>query len=173
MFGFNVCCFLRKYRPTFATFCVCAGMVFTNAIFTSCTRVKEYIWPVDIILQDEFVTYTSVDSIPKPLINAIANPVDAIAIAEPDEEYNETHILDENRSSRRLIFAGHSEKHWFIYYEHGDWQGSRIKLAMFEFTNKHTVPVFEVHFVFFNKAPDFKVLRRLIASAQVVSISAD
>ena len=169
MFGFNTCYFLQKHRSIYATFCVCVGMVFMYALFTSCTREKEYIWPVDIILQDEFVIYTSVDSIPNPLIDAIANPDDAIAIAEPDEEYNETHILDESRSSRRLIFAGHSEKHWFIYYEHGNRQGSRIKLAMFEYTKKHTVPMFEVYFFSFYKAPDFKVLRRLIVSTQEVS----
>ena len=134
----------------------------------SCAPVHESTWAMDILLQEEFAIYNSIDSIPKPIIDEISNPEELIAIAEPDEEFNETSILDEGLSSRRLIFAGQSDKHWFIYYEQGEWQRSINKLALFQFTDNMVVPMIELEFQNPPKVPDFKVLKHRIVSARAL-----
>ncbi len=148
-----------------ATNCVFAGILLYSSTHFSCAPVHESKWAMFTLLQEEFVIYNSVDSIPKPLIDEISSPDEVIAIAEPDEAFNETSAPVEDLSRRRLIFAGQSDKHWFIYYEQGEWQRIQNNLVLFEFTNEQVIPKIKMKFGHPYKAPDFAVLKRMIVYA--------
>lgn len=163
----------KRSRYTFSAIGTIAGIVLSNTLHLSCTPEQEPKWPIDIILQHEFVTYTSVDAIPRSIVDAISNPDDIKAIAEPGEDYNENLLYDENLSSRRLIFAGQSKKHWFVYYELGHRQISRNKLELFEYPGEPIVPRFEIQFLFFPNAQNVEVLRRQIVSTKKLFVATD
>ncbi len=152
--------------------CVIAGIVLWNVIHLSCTpKQAEHKWAMDVILKDEFVIYTSVDDIPKPIFNSLASYYgDEDGMANPGEVYNATDIiLYENRPSSRLIYAGQSGNHWFVYLEH---QGCRLHL--FEHTDTQTVPKFKVSL--FPELDQFKEprcpsgLRRFILKSSKMTI---
>ena len=150
---------------------VFTGILLYGATHFSCVPAQESKWAMDILLQEEFVIYHSVDSIPKPLIDEISSPDEAIAIAEPGEVFNETSTLVEDLSSRRLMYAGQSDKHWFIYYEQAEWQRTENNMVLFEFTNEQVIPKIKLRFTYSYRAPNFTVLKRLIVNARKMTIN--
>lgn len=142
--------------------CINLGVILYVSTLFSCTPARESKWAMDLLLQEEFVIYHSVVSIPKPIIDEISSPDDVIAIAEPDEVFKETNELVNDLSPRRLIFAGQSGKHWFIYYEQGEWRRTDNILAMFELTNIQVIPKIKLRFSYSNKVQDFTLLKDLI-----------
>ena len=150
----------------YITNCVFAGFLLCGATHFSCAPAQESKWAMDILLQEEFVIYHSVDSIPMPLIDEISSSGEAIAIAEPGEDFNETRPLAEDLSSRRLMYAGQSDKHWFIYYEQAEWQRTDNILVLFEFTNGQVIPKIKLRFTYSYRAPNFTELKLLIVNAR-------
>ncbi len=144
---------------------VIAGIVLLNAMHLSCTPEQvEHKWAMDVILKDEFVIYTSVDAIPKPIINSFAFNYGESALANPGEVYNSTDvIIYHNRPTRRLIFAGQSGNHWFVYFED---QGCRLHL--FEHTDMQTVPKFKINII--HKFNQFDELRQFIIKSSEMTI---
>lgn len=142
--------------------CINWGVILYVSTLFSCTPAHESKWAMDLLLQEEFVIYHSVVSIPKPLIDEISSPDDVIAIAEPDEVFKETNELVNDLSPRRLIFAGQSGKHWFVYYEQGEWRRTDNILALFELTNIQVIPKIKLRFSYSNKVQDFTLLKDLI-----------
>lgn len=151
--------------------CVFAGILLYSLTHFSCAQAHESKWAMVTLLQEEFDIYDSVDSIPKPLIDEISSPDEVVAIAEPDEVFNETSALVEDLSSRRLIFAGQSDKYWFIYYEQGEWQRTENKLVLFEFTNEQVIPKVKLRFMNSYRAPNFTELKRLIVYARKMTVN--
>ncbi|MCY3770673.1 MAG: hypothetical protein OXG98_01420 [Gemmatimonadetes bacterium] len=150
---------------------VISGIVLFNAVQLSCAQEHDIAWAIDEFLQDEFVIYTTVDSIPEPIINAIPKTSDrAITVmVDPGEDYNVTDIIDyPDLPFSRLIFAGQSDKIWFVYSEEGG-IGFHIRLLLYEYSNGQVVLRNEL--VFFQKAPDLDGLRQLIVSAKEISIT--
>ena len=149
--------------------CIISGILFYVSTLFSCAPAHESKWAMDLLLQEEFVIYHSVVSIPKPLIDEISSPDDVIVIAEPDEVFNKTNELVNNLSPRRLIFAGQSGKHWFIYYEQGEWRRTDNILALFELTNEQVIPKIKLRFSHSNKVQDFTLLKDLILLNRVMT----
>ena len=51
-------------------------------------------------------------------------------LANPDEKFNPSDVIDDNLPQRRLVFAGNSSNSWFVCYEHGGY-GLHCHLIIF------------------------------------------
>jgi hypothetical protein len=74
------------------------------------------------VLDDEFKVMRSTDEIPHELKQAFAAATgqQKFELANPGQKYQVTDVIDTPRLPvRRLLFAGESQRSWFIHYEHG------------------------------------------------------
>ena len=147
----------------YTTFGVVAGIILFSSLHLSCTQKQEPKWPIDIILQDELYTYITVDSIPKPLIDVFATSDGVIPMVDPGEHYNSTDVIEYlDRPFKRLIFAGQSGNHWFIYFEQGG-MGWNCQLHLFEYTEEKVELLIQMNMVY--KATGFEELKRMIVKS--------
>ena len=148
-----------------------AGIVYSTFMQLSCDRVHELPWAVHGFLQDEYVVYTTVDSIPKPIIDTFSSYPDVgIPMADPGEDYNETDVEDKpGLPFSRLIFAGHSDQNWFVFSEEGG-IARHNKLVLYKYTNGQVK--FRCMLVFYHKPDDLDLagLRRMITSGKRIYI---
>lgn len=145
---------------------VIAGIVLFNAVQLSCDQEHDIPWAIDEFLQDEFVIYTTVDSIPEPIFNAIPNNSfeGVIAMADPGEDYNKSDAVDNpDMPFSRLIFAGHSDQIWFIYSEEGGIARHK-RLVLYKYSNGQVELLNELTFLLFQIAADLDELRQQIVS---------
>lgn len=153
---------------------VVVGIALFSSIHLSCTSADEPKWPIDVLLEEDFIIYTSVDSIPKRFTDAVSIPGDVTASANPGEYFNDTFNDTDDAvndlSTWRLKFAGHSGNYWFIYYEKETPYGKEDFLALFDLTKMQRVPWVELSFLGSLKAPDLTVLRHYIVSAKTFAI---
>ncbi len=164
---------VRQVRSIYkyTTIGVTVGIVLFQFISLSCNPKQDAPkLAMDIILHDEFVIYTSVDSIPRPLVYALpfTDTEAELVMADPDEVFNKTDvILDEDLPFKRLIFGGQSDRYWFIYYEQGGW-GYGCHFILFEYIDNSIDQMMQLNIDC--KLPDIEEVRRLIINSKEMSI---
>ena len=151
---------------------VISGIVLFNVVQLSCAQERDLQWAIDEFLQDEFVIYATVDSIPEPIINAIPKTSDraVTVMVDPGEDYNVTDTIEyPELPFSRLIFAGRSDQIWFVYSEEGG-IGRHEKLVLYRYSDGQVELLNELMFLSPNQiAADLDELRQLIVSAREIS----
>ena len=155
----------------YTTVVVTIGIVLFQFMSLSCNPKQDASnVALDILLNNGFSIYTSVDSIPRSLVYTLpftdteAEPV----MADPDAVFNMTDVvLDEDLPFKRLIFAGQSDGYWFIYYEQGGW-GYGCHLILYEYIDNRFEPMMQLNIDC--KLPDLEEVRRLIINSKEMSI---
>jgi hypothetical protein len=115
------------------------------------------------VLDGQFTILASAQAVPSFLKRAFAvvTGEPQFALANPGERYQETDVFYEPRlPSRRLVFAGASDRRWFVHYEHGG-LGRYYAVVIFEFESTG-----RVRFIWGGVGPrakDFDDLRKAIA----------
>ncbi len=152
---------------------VIAGIVLFNAVQLSCNKENDLEWAIEDFLQDEFVIYTTLDSIPEPIFNAIPyTSSDAVtAMADPGEDYNESDMVDNlDLPFTRLIFAGQSDQIWFIYFEVGGIARHKL-LVLYKYTDGQVELVNKLVFLWaYQNAADLDELRLRIVSSNEIRL---
>lgn len=158
------------YKPPICG--VIAGIVLLNVVQLSCNQEHDLPWAIDEFLQDEFVIYTTLDSIPAPIFNAIpTTSSEAVTVmADPGEDYNETDTVENpNLPFSRLIFAGQSDQIWFIYSEEGG-VGRYNRLVLYKYSIGQVELLNELTILTYQNVADLEGLRELIVSDNEILI---
>lgn len=114
------------------------------------------------LLENHFDEIRDIKAVPKSIIKAlrtIAHSKEKNFIANVNEKFNATDIVDNRYPSRRLIFAGKSHKLYFIYYECGG-IGYHLSLIMFDMASGNIKPVLAL--TMFDKAASVDNLKEFI-----------
>jgi hypothetical protein len=76
--------------------------------------------PLDTIVCSNCESAASVGRIPASVRTALFNLMKYDPrLADRDERFNATDLVDDRLPMRRLVFAGGTATAWFVYYEHG------------------------------------------------------
>jgi len=121
----------------------------------------------DSIILKEFVN-TNFESVYSTKQFPISIGADKI-MANPDENYNATDVVDTRLSSQRLIFAGKSDSLFFVYYEQGGIGYSR-KLILIRHHSDKYITVW-VGWTLFNRKNNIKDLKAAVIKSTIMSES--
>lgn len=114
------------------------------------------------LLGIHFEEIRDIHAVPKSIIKVLktlAHSKEKNFMAKVNGTFNSTDIVDSRYPNRRLIFAGKSDKLYFIYYECGG-IGYHLSLVMFEISSDNIKPVLVL--TMFDKATSVDSLKEMI-----------
>lgn len=114
------------------------------------------------LLGSHFEEIRDIHDIPKSIIKALktlAHSKEKNFMAKVNGTFNSTDIVDDRYPNRRLIFAGKSDKLYFIYYECGG-IGYHLSLVMFDKSSGNIKPVLAL--TMFDKATSVDNLKEMM-----------
>ncbi|MCU7495997.1 MAG: hypothetical protein HF314_16945 [Ignavibacteria bacterium] len=143
--------------------------IFLATIFTSLSYAQDSTGSSDSLslpeyqlLGSRFDEIRNIKDVPRSIIKelkAVAHSKEKNFMANVNGTFNSTDIVDNRYPDRRLIFAGTSDKLYFIYYECGG-IGYHLSLVMFDITSGKIKPVLAL--TMFDKATSINNLKELI-----------
>lgn len=114
------------------------------------------------LLGSHFDEIRYINAVPKSILKelmAIAHSKEKNFMANVNGAFNATDIVDGRYPDRRLIFAGKSDKLFFIYYECGG-IGYHLSLVMFDISSSNIKPILAL--TMFDKATSINNLKKMI-----------
>lgn len=134
----------------------------TSFIYSQPIVNKKTSSPEEIFINTNFNIIVNVDSIPPAILSKLVKFVYGKKnnfMANPNKPFNKTDLVDDNLPYRRIIFAGQSDKYFFIYYECGG-IGYHLSFVMYDCSK--SIPKLLLSFTSFKKFITIEELKSCI-----------